>query len=95
MPQILESLMVICFGISWPISIAKSWKSRTSKGKSVIFLLFVFIGYISGILSKVIMGKLTYVVIFYVINLILVGTDILLYFRNERIDKQREASAKS
>lgn len=87
--------MVICFGISWPISIAKSWKSRTSKGKSVIFLLFVFIGYISGILSKVIMGKLTYVVIFYVINLILVGTDILLYFRNERIDKQREASAKS
>ena len=39
MAEALESLMLILFGISWPFSIAKSYKSRTNKGKSIVFSL--------------------------------------------------------
>lgn len=85
---ILEAVMVISFGISWPISIVKSIQSRTAKGKSIFFLLMIFFGYICGILSKIALGHITYVFIFYVLNLVMVGVDVALYFRNKRIDKK-------
>ena len=87
MSELFEALMVICFGISWPISIAKSFKSRTSKGKSLVFLCFILIGYVFGIISKLVSGNITYVLFFYVLNLIMVSVDTILYFRNTKIDK--------
>ncbi len=87
MSEMFEVFMVVCFGISWPTSIWKSYKSRTAKGKSFMFLCFIFIGYICGIISKFTAGNITYVVIFYILNLIMVFTDIVLYARNKRIDK--------
>jgi hypothetical protein len=86
MAHILEAMMVISFGISWPTSIIKSYTSRTAKGKSIIFLLFILIGYLFGIASKFMAGNLTYVVIFYIINFIMVFIDLCLYFRNRCID---------
>lgn len=87
--QLFEAFMVICFGISWPLSIIKSIKSKTAKGKSIIFMLFIEIGYVFGIISKIISGNITYVFIFYVINLIMVGVDICLYFRNRKLDQMQ------
>ena len=52
MANLLEALMILCFGISWPISIRKSWISRTAKGKSLFFELFIWIGYIYGMARK-------------------------------------------
>ena len=46
MKEILEAAMVLCFGISWPVAIVKSWKSRTTKGKSLVFMLFIWVGYV-------------------------------------------------
>ena len=86
MSQFLEALMVISFGISWPLSIYKSYKSGTSKGKSLFFLLFILFGYACGIFSKITSGAITYVFLFYVLNFVMVGTDILLYFRNRRLE---------
>jgi lipopolysaccharide export LptBFGC system permease protein LptF len=91
MAHIFEAMMVISFGISWPTSIIKSYTSRTAKGKSIIFLLFILIGYLFGITSKFLAGNLTYVLVFYVINLIMVFVDLCLYFRNRRIDTARES----
>lgn len=91
MAQILEVFMVVSFGISWPSSILKSYTSRTAKGKSIVFLLFILIGYLFGILSKFIAGNLTYVVVFYIINFIMVSVDLGLYFRNRRIDAAKES----
>ncbi len=91
MAQHFEALMVICFGISWPASIVASVRKRTAKGKSLVFLIFVFIGYIAGVTSKLISEHLTYVFVFYVLNLLMVGTDIILYFRNRRLDAARDA----
>jgi hypothetical protein len=92
MSQIFEAMMVVSFGISWPTSIIKSYTSRTAKGKSVIFLLFILLGYVFGIVSKFIGNNLTYVVIFYMINLVMVFIDLCLYFRNRRIDAARDAA---
>ena len=88
--QILEAFMVISFGISWPLSILKSWRSRTTKGKSLLFLCFILFGYACGILSKIVAGKLTYVFIFYVINFVMVSIDVGLYFRNKKLQRLEE-----
>jgi hypothetical protein len=93
MSQIFEVIMVVSFGISWPSSILKSYTARTAKGKSIIFLFFVLVGYAFGIASKFIAGKITYVVIFYIINFIMVSIDLLLYLRNRRLDTAREREA--
>jgi lipopolysaccharide export LptBFGC system permease protein LptF len=90
MAHIFEALMVISFGISWPTSIMKSYSSRTAKGKSIIFLIFILIGYIFGVVSKFIAGDITYVVIFYIINFIMVSVDLCLYFRNRKLDAEKE-----
>jgi hypothetical protein len=93
MSELLEACMVICFGISWPLSIVKSYKARTARGKSLLFMLFVLVGYGFGIAAKLIAENLTYVFIFYVLNFIMVTTDILLYFRNSLLDRKSARTA--
>ena len=93
--EFLEALMVIAFGISWPLNIIKSIRARTAKGKSLPFLLFIWCGYIAGISSKLIDGSITYVFFFYVLNLLMVSFDILLYFRNRRLDRSQNREAAS
>jgi lipopolysaccharide export LptBFGC system permease protein LptF len=94
MAQLMEAAMVICFGISWPTSIIKSYTSRTSKGKSIIFICFILIGYLFGIASKFMAGKLNYVVVFYIINFIMVMIDLCLYIRNRKLDLAKESEKK-
>lgn len=89
MSQFLEALMVVLFGISWPLNIIKSVRSRTAKGKSLPFLIFIWTGYIAGIASKLVAGNITYVFVFYVLNLIMVSIDFCLYFRNVKLDRER------
>ena len=91
MGEIFEAVMVICFGLSWPISVYKSWKSRTAKGKSLFFEVFIFIGYVSGIIGKIYTGKITYVFAFYIVNIFMVSIDLCLYLRNSRLDRLRDA----
>ena len=91
MAQILEVMMVVSFGFAWPTSILKSLKARTAKGKSPLFLSIIIFGYICGIGSKFIAGNINYVVIFYVINLVMVSIDLLIYFRNRKLDRERES----
>lgn len=90
MSELFEAIMVISFGISWPMSIIKSYTSRTAKGKSLFFMAMILFGYGCGIISKLLSGKLTYVFTFYVLNLVMVAIDIILYFRNKRIDAIKE-----
>jgi len=90
--SVFEMIMVICFGLSWPLSVYKSWRSRTAKGKSLFFELFIWLGYISGIAGKIITHNVRplYVFVFYIINIIMVSADIALYIRNRRLDKAGE-----
>ena len=82
--SIFEICMLICFGAAWPFSIWKSYRSRRNHGKSAIFLLIVFLGYVSGTLHKFIYN-LDGVVILYIANGIMVAIDLALYIRNSRL----------
>ena len=94
MSEILEIIMIVSFGMSWPANVIKSYKARTAKGKSISFLCLIFFGYIAGIASKftneAYMAEFSekwYVLFFYFLNIFMVGLDIILYFRNKRLDK--------
>jgi len=82
--------MVISFGLSWPLSIIKSYRSRSTKGKSIFFLFFIFFGYICGVIAKITADNFTYVFYLYILNLLMVGTDIILYFRNLKLQKNEK-----
>jgi len=88
MPHILETIMLICFGLSWPMSIARSWRARSAKGKSLPFMCAIALGYAVGIAAKFLGGQVNYVVAFYIVNLAMVCVDIILYFRNRKLDRE-------
>ena len=93
MAQFLEVMMLVCFGLSWPLNIMKSWKSRTAKGKSLLFECCVIIGYCCGLAGKIIGGKITYVVAVYVLDILMVSVDLLLTIRNIFLDKAADRRA--
>lgn len=82
--------MLVCFGISWPFNIAKSIRSRTAKGKSVAFELLIIAGYLCGLVGKIILGNLSYVVFFYIADILMVAADLVLTLRNRRLDRERD-----
>lgn len=88
--EVLETLMIISFGVSWPLSIYRSYTSRSTQGKSVLFLFCIATGYVCGIISKIMLHNLNLAFWFYIPNILMVSTDICLYFRNKKI----EAAAK-
>ena len=97
MSELFEIIMILSFGASWPMNVMKSYKARTTKGKSLGFLVLIFFGYIAGIASKLMneaymaaFAQKWYVLFFYVLNLVMVGTDLVLYFRNKALDKKGE-----
>lgn len=88
MSAILETIMLVCFGLSWPINVIKAYKARTAKATSLPFILLIFTGYIAGISAKIVAGKINYVFVVYLINLAIVFLNILVYFRNVALDKK-------
>ena len=94
--EILEIVMIVSFGASWPMNVIKSYRTRTAKGKSLGFLLLILFGYVAGITSKLVneaymasFSQKWYVLFFYVLNFVMVFTDLILYIRNVRLDKER------
>lgn len=96
--ELLEAVTILCFGLSWPISIRKSFVSKTAKGKSLFFEVFLLVGYAIGIIRKVlqlslgdISGPIFYLsFFFYILNFIEIAIDLVLYFRNCKYDKMAE-----
>ena len=98
--DVLEALTIFCFGLSWPLSIRKSYVSRTAKGKSLFFEVFLLIGYACGIARKIIQtaqggsGFIFFLsFFFYVLNFIEISIDVGLYFRNKKLDAAAELAA--
>lgn len=83
--SVFEISMLLCFGFAWPFSIFKSWRSRSTKGKSVVFLFVVLAGYIAGIIHKA-LYSLDPVIVFYGINFLLVSADIAIFYRNRALE---------
>ena len=89
MGSILETVMLVCFGFSWPLNVIKAYKAKTAKGTSLPFVLLIITGYIAGISAKLISGQINYVLIAYILNLAIVSLNIIIYFRNVSLDKKR------
>ena len=76
--SIWEVLFLLCFAVSWPISIAKSLRTKVVIGKSPIFMGLIILGYVFGIIHKLLHNP-DIVTWLYVFNATLVSIDLALY----------------
>ncbi len=90
MSEILETAMLICFGLSWPINLIKNIKAKTAKSTSLKFLLLITVGYLCGIAAKIVNSQYNYVLAVYFLNLAVVGANLVVYFINRRNDKRTD-----
>ncbi|MBO5035859.1 MAG: hypothetical protein J6D42_02110 [Clostridia bacterium] len=88
MAPILETIMLVCFGFSWPMNLIKAYKARTAHSTSLPFILLIIAGYIAGISAKIALGNINYVLAAYLINLAIVSLNLVVYFRNITLDKK-------
>lgn len=87
----LEAIMMLCFGAAWPFSIYRSWKSHSTQGKSLFFLVILLVGYTCGIANKILFSY-DYVVWLYALNMVMVGIDTCLWLRNNAEEKAAKQS---
>jgi membrane protein DedA with SNARE-associated domain len=92
--QILEAVMLICFGLSWPMNAYKNYKAQTAAGTSWQFLGLITLGYFAGIAAKFFTGTINWVLVVYFLNVACLGINWAIYFRNRKLDKQREEIVK-
>jgi len=76
--------MLLCFGASWPFSLYKTWTTKVTRGKSLVFLWLVLIGYISGMLHKIVFHY-DYVFFLYLLNSLMVLSDLVLCYRYRKL----------
>lgn len=88
MTNFLEAIMLICFGLSWPISLMKNIKAKTAKTMSLQFTLLIITGYIAGITAKIVNHCFNYVLVIYILNLLIVSANIVVYFINKKHDRK-------
>ncbi|MBQ4267154.1 MAG: hypothetical protein IJB93_03075 [Clostridia bacterium] len=89
MGSIFETVMLLCFGFSWPMNLIKAYTAKTAKGTSLPFILLIIIGYVAGITAKIVTGQTNYVLAAYVLNLAIVLLNLVIYFRNSTLDKKK------
>ncbi len=86
MSSILEATMLICFGLSWPINTMKAYRARSAKNMSLPFILMIITGYLAGISAKLLTNQTNYVLAVYFVNLVVVSLNLMVYFRNKKLD---------
>ncbi len=75
---IFEIIMLICFGLSWPVTIINTIKTKTVKGVTPLFYYLLLVGYVAGVIYKI-FYHYDYVLIFYILNLLMVLIQVILY----------------
>lgn len=88
MTNFLEAAMLICFGLSWPLSLIKNIKAKSAKNMSLQFTLLIITGYIAGISAKIIGHKINYVLVIYLLNLVIVSANVVVYYINKGYDQK-------
>ncbi len=83
---VFEVGMMLCFAAAWPFNILRAYRARTARGTSLSFMLIIEVGYVLGILNKIVRDDVNYVVAFYILDITLVAIALALYVRNRRLD---------
>ncbi|NPD31172.1 hypothetical protein HLV37_04755 [Eggerthellaceae bacterium zg-1084] len=86
MAELLEALMLVSFGLSWPLNAWKGYKARTAAGSSWQFIALITFGYVAGIAAKLVSGSITWVLAVYVLNMAAILANWAVYVRNRRLD---------
>lgn len=89
MAELLEAVMLVCFGLSWPINAYKGYRAKTAVGTSWQFIGLITLGYAAGIAAKFASGSVSWVLAVYVVNVVCIGANWAVYLRNRRLDSQR------
>lgn len=92
MTSILETIMLICFGFSWPMNVVKAIRARSAENMSLPFILLIIAGYVAGITAKLMLHQINFVLAAYLLNLTIVSVNLVVYFRNRRLDQKRCAA---
>ena len=87
--HLFEALMLVCFGFSWPLNVSKAYRAKTAKGMSLPFIVLIITGYVAGITAKIMNSQFNYVLAVYFLNLAIVMTNMLVYFRNKSLDRKK------
>lgn len=95
MTEILETVMLVCFGFSWPLTVYRNIKSKTAKTMSLGFIVLIIVGYLAGITAKISSHNTGFVLAVYILNLIIVSVNLAVYFRNRHLDKMRDSCRKT
>ena len=90
MGSLFETAMLVCFGFSWPLNVIKAYKAKSAKGTSLAFILLIITGYLAGITAKFMNHQMNYVLFVYFLNLVIVLTNLAVYFRNRSLDRRTE-----
>lgn len=91
--ELLEAGMLVCFGLSWPMNAYKAYKAGTAQGTSWQFLALICAGYACGVAAKLTLGTLNWVLGVYLLNCVFLAFNWAVYFRNRKLDAEREAAA--
>lgn len=90
--ELLEAAMLVCFGLSWPMSAYKAFQARTAKGTSWQFLTLICLGYVCGIAAKLCLRTINWVIVAYFLNLAILAINWVVYFRNRKLDSERSVA---
>lgn len=96
--QVLEAGMLICFGVSWPVDILKALRTRRTEGKSLAFMVLIFVGYLFGLTAKLVRAAQAQaapeaVTALYAVNAVFIAVDIALYLKFRRRGQAGAAEA--
>ncbi len=92
--EFLSAIMLICFGFSWPVNLIKNIRMKSAKSMNLGFIILIVVGYIAGIASRIVAGNYGYVFVIYIINLVMVSANIIVYIINKKHDAKRLQSIK-
>ncbi len=77
--EILEFAMLFAFGFSWPFAIVRTYRAKRVDGKSPAFMVIVILGYLCGIAAHLVDGSRLWLCWVYLVDMLLVSTDLALY----------------
>ena len=84
--QVLEAGMLVAFGVSWPVDVMKTLRTRRTEGKSLAFMSLVFVGYVLGMSGKLARATspgeaVEWITALYVFNAVIIAVDIAVTVR--------------
>jgi hypothetical protein len=87
--QALEALMLLCFGLAWPINTVGMIRRKRPEGKGLTFTIIIWSGYLAGASAKLLLAfhagnTLPPVFWLYVLNAITVGVNAAMYLHFKR-----------